>query len=58
MKIRYGIEHFYIELDVFNDERCIMGSAVCGDCGSQNVNPGSGEEGVYMDIKASPSKKD
>jgi len=47
MKNRYGIEHFYIELDVFNDERCIMGSAVCGIAGRRTLIRVPAKKGIY-----------
>jgi hypothetical protein len=37
MKKRHGVEHYYIAVDIFGDDRGLIDSAVCGKCGSQDV---------------------
>jgi hypothetical protein len=50
MKKQHGVSQFYIEMDVFKDGRGLIGSAVCGKCGSRNVVLGS-DDWAYMEIK-------
>jgi len=57
MKTRYGVEHFYIELDVFNDGRCIMALQFVGIADRRMLIRVPGRR-AYMDIKAHPAKKD
>ncbi len=37
MKKQYGVGHFCVVVDVFEDDRGLIDSAVCSECGSQDV---------------------
>ncbi len=51
IKKQHGVEHFDIELDVFGDGRGLVNSAVCGNCGSQNVVLSTFDDMGYVEIK-------
>jgi len=38
MKEQYGIEHYCVAVDAFEDDRGLIDFVVCGKCGSQNVD--------------------